>query len=99
MPLTLCWSLIVTFPGHYSLVYVIVYLGHNCSQSFHLRRYIARYTVRNLVLQQHTSGALNHDFQLYLRGYTFPNENSEYGYPHPNAILQFCLKIEAMQAA
>ena len=23
-----------------------------------------------------------------------PNENFEYGYPHSNALLQFCLKLE-----
>ena len=27
-------------------------------------------------------------------GYTSSNENFEYGYPHSNAFLQVCLKLE-----
>ena len=27
------------------------------------------------------------DFRMYIRRYTFPNENFEYGYPHANALL------------
>ena len=30
----------------------------------------------------------------YIRPYTCPNENFEYGYPHSNAFLQFRLKLE-----
>ena len=30
----------------------------------------------------------------YIRQYTSPNENFEYGYPHSNALLQFRLKLE-----
>ena len=30
----------------------------------------------------------------YIRRYTSPNENFEYGYPHSNALLQFELKLE-----
>ena len=30
----------------------------------------------------------------YIRRYTSPNENFEYGCPHSNALLQFCLKFE-----
>ena len=50
--------------------------------------------VRNLVLLQHASGAIKRDFQTYIRRYTSPNENYEYGYPHFNALLQFELKME-----
>ena len=35
------------------------------------------------------------DFQTYIRRYTSPNENFEYGYTHSNALLQFCLKFES----
>ena len=34
------------------------------------------------------------DFQTYIRRYTSPNENFEYGYPHLNALLQSHLKLE-----
>ena len=33
-------------------------------------------------------------FQMYIRRYSSPNENFEYGYPHSNALLQFRLKLE-----
>ena len=52
------------------------------------------YMVGNLVLQQRVSGAVKRDFRTtYIRLYTFPNENFEYGYPHSNALLQFPLKL------
>ena len=35
-----------------------------------------------------------HDFRMYIRRYTSPNENFEYGSPHSNALLQFCLNLE-----
>ena len=31
---------------------------------------------------------------MYIRLYTSPDENLEYGYPHYNALLQFDLKLE-----
>ena len=71
-----------------------VQLGDNCIQSFHFGRYIVGYTVGNLVLRQRASGAKKCDFRTYIRQYTSPNENFEYGYPHSNALLQFCLKLE-----
>ena len=63
-------------------------LGDNCIQNFHLGTYIVRYTVGNLVLQQHASGAVKRDFRTYIGRYTSPNENFEYGYPHSNALFQ-----------
>ena len=56
--------------------------------------YIVGYTVGNLVLRRRASGAVKRDFRTYIRRYTFPNENFEYGYPHSNALLQFDLKLE-----
>ena len=53
-----------------------------------------RYTVGNLVLRRRASGAVKRDFQTYIRRYTSPNENFEFGYPHSNALLQFELKLE-----
>ena len=50
--------------------------------------------VGNLVLRQRASGAVKRDFRTYIRRYTSPNENFEYGYPHSNALLQFDLKLE-----
>ena len=40
-----------------------------------------------------TCGAVKRDFRTYIR-YTSPNVSFEYGYPHSNALLQFCLKLE-----
>ena len=50
--------------------------------------------VGKLVLRLRVSGAVKRDFRRYIRRYTYPNENFEYGYPHSNALLQFCLKFE-----
>ena len=38
--------------------------------------------------------AVKHDFRMYIRRYTSPNENFEYGYPHSNALLHFLCKLE-----
>ena len=57
-------------------------------------RYVVGYTVGNLVLQRRESGAVKRDFRTYIRRYSFPNENFEYGYPHSNALLQFELNLE-----
>ena len=52
------------------------------------------YTIGNLVLRRHASGAVKRDFRMYIRRNTSPNENLKYGYSHYNARLQFCLKFE-----
>ena len=67
-------------------------LGDNCIQNFHLGRYIVGYTVGNLVLRRRVSKAVKRDFRKYIRRYTSPNENFEYGYPNSNALLNFPLK-------
>ena len=72
----------------------ICHLGDNCIQNFHLGRYIFGYTVGNLVLRRRASGDVKRDFRTYIRRYTSPNENFEYGYPHSNALLLFPLKLE-----
>ena len=67
-------------------------LGDNCIQIFHLGRYIVGYTVGNFVLRRRVSGAVKHDFRPYIRRYTSPNENFEYGYPHSmhsNVLFNF----------
>ena len=66
-------------------------LGDNYIQKFHLGRYVVRYTVGNLVLRRRVSGAVKCDFRTYIRRYTSPNENFEYGYPHSNPLLTFSL--------
>ena len=33
-------------------------------------------------------------FRTYIKRYTSPNENFEYGYPHSNVLLQFELQLE-----
>ena len=48
--------------------------------------------VGNLVLRRRVSGAVKRDFRTYIRPYTSPNENFEYGYPHSNALLTFPFK-------
>ena len=45
------------------------------------------YMVENLVLQQRTSRAVKCDFRPYIKRYTFPNENFEYGY---SILMYFC---------
>ena len=72
----------------------ILYLGDNCIQNFHLGRYIIGYTVGNLVLRRRASGAVKRDFRTYIRRYTSPNQNFEYGYPHSYALKQFGLESE-----
>ena len=42
-----------------------------------------------VVLRLDLSGVIKHDFLLYIRWYTSPNEHFEYGYPHSNALLGF----------
>ena len=72
-----------------------LHLGDNCIQNFHLGRYIVGYAVGNLVLRRRVSGAVKRDFRTYIRRYTSPNENFEYGYPHSNALLKFPFKNTA----
>ena len=64
-------------------------LGDNCIQNFQLGRYIVGYTVGNFVLRRRVSGAVKHNFRTYIRRYTAPNENFEYGYPHSNVLFYF----------
>ena len=52
------------------------------------------YMVGDLVLWRCASVAVKHDFRMYIRRCTSPNENYEYGYPHSNALLQFPLKVK-----
>ena len=73
------------------------HLGDSCIQNFHFGRYIVGYTIGNLVLRRHASGAVKRDFRAYIRRYTSPNENFQYGYPQSNVLLQFCLKFELCQ--
>ena len=82
-----------TVQSHYNTSHYFNNLGDNCIQNFHFGSYIVGYTVGNLVLQQLVSGAVKCDF-LYIRWYTSPNENFEYGYPNSNALLQFPIKLK-----
>ena len=78
---------------------LVLYLGDNCIQNFHLGRYIVGYTVGNLVLRWRVSGAVKRDFRTYIRRYTSPNKNFEYGYPHSNALLTFFLQKRQLKCA
>ena len=69
----------------YAVDKIIIKLGDNCIQNF---------LFGDLVLRRRASGAVKCDFRTYIRRYTSPNENFEYGYPHSNALLQFFLKSE-----
>ena len=71
------------------------HLGDYNIQNFHLGRYIVGYTVGNLVLRRRVSGAVKRDFRTYIRGYTSPNENFEYSYPHTNALLTFSFQKDS----
>ena len=51
--------------------------------------------VGNLVLWRRVSGAVKRDIGTYIRRYTSPNENFEYGYPHSNALLTFSLQKDS----
>ena len=69
-----------------------VQIGHlgdtcNCIQNFYLGTYIVGYMVGNFVLRRRVSGAVKRYLRPYNRRYTSPNENSEYGYPHSNALF------------
>ena len=70
-------------------------LWDNYIQNFHLGRYIVGYTVGNLVLRRGVSGAVKRDFRTYIRWYTSPNENYEYGYPNSNTLLTFYLQKDS----
>ena len=48
------------------------HFGDYCYQNFLLGRYIVRYTVGNLVLQQCESRTVKHYFRSYIRQYTSP---------------------------
>ena len=48
----------------------------------------------NLVIRRRASGAVQRDIRTYIGQHTSPNENFEYGHPHSNALLQFCLELE-----
>ena len=69
-----------------------LYLWDNCIQNFHSGRYIVGHTVGK-ILRRRASGAVKRDFRTYFRRYISPNEQFEYGYPHPNALLQFELNL------
>ena len=91
----LCCGLLRQMHQHNDVASTLIrHLGDNCIQNFHLGRYIVGYTVGNLVLRRHVSGAVKRDFRTYIRRYTSPNENFEYGYPHSNALSTFSLQID-----
>ena len=73
-----------------------LHLGDNCIQNFHLGWYIVGYTVGNLVLRRRASGAVKRDFLTYIRRYTSPNENFEYGYP---ILMHFCSFVSNLSVA
>ena len=56
--------------------------------------HIVGYTVGNFVLRRRASGAVKRDFRTYIRRYTSPNLNFEYGYRHSNAPFQFRLELK-----
>ena len=50
---------------------------------------------RKFNLRRRVSGAIKRDFRTYIRRYTSPNENFEYGYPHSNALLTFSFQEDS----
>ena len=65
----------------------------NSIQNFHLGRYSQIYGWK-LSFTVTRNSAVKRDFLTYIYRYTSPNEIFEYGYPHSNALLQSCLKLE-----
>ena len=49
----------------YRLTVSGLYLGDNCSQNFHLGRYIVGYAVENLVLRRCVTRAIKRDLRTY----------------------------------
>ena len=45
-----------------------------------------------------TAAPVKRELQPYIRQYTSPNENFEYGYPHSNALLNFSLVLECCKS-
>ena len=82
---------IMNWPTNRDVKFWASFRGYLYSK-FHWGRYIVGYTVGNLVLRRRVSGAVKRDFRTYIRRYTSPNENFEYGYPHSNALLTFSLQ-------
>ena len=76
-------------------------LGDNSIHNFHLGRCIVRYTSKILFYgdaRPELSKVISYqisDDRPYIRQYTFPNENFEYGYPNSNAFLQFLSSCSA----
>ena len=62
--------------------------------SFKLGEVYRRLYGRKLSFTATRERSRKRDFRTYIRRYTFPNENVEYGNPHSNALLQFRLKFE-----
>ena len=52
----------------------------------------------SIVLRRRASGGVKRDFRTYIRRYTSPNENFEYGYHQSNALLQFKLTLERFKS-
>ena len=65
-------------------------LRDNHIQKVHLGWYIVGYTVVNLILRRRASGAVKRYLRPYIRRFTSPNENVEFGYPLFNA---FCILV------
>ena len=72
------WYLIISIPDLCTLTYFISRRGRGG------KRVIARH----LILIKISMIKRNWDFRTYIRRYTSPNENFEYGYSHSNARLQ-----------
>ena len=68
---------------------LVVQLGDNCIQNFHLGRYIVGYTVGNLVLRRRASGALKRDFRTYIRRYSLPPQMKILNMVIP-ILMHFC---------
>ena len=69
-------------------------LGDNCIQKFSFGEVYRRIYGRKFSFTATRERSRKCDFRTYIRRYTVPNGNFEYGYPHSNALLQFCLKFE-----
>ena len=89
--------------NYYSTIHAMVLIyfdsktksGDNCIQNLHLGRYIVGYPFGNHVLRLRLRVALKLNFRPYIRRYTSPNVNFEYGNPHSNALITFSLQKDS----
>ena len=73
---------------------VVAFLGHTHLLRGQLYSKFSFVEVYRRIYSPKFSFMVKRDFRPYIRRYTSPNENFEYGYSHSNDLLQFYLNFE-----